>query len=158
MTNNSIYNLIEIFRKEKEIVNGLTFPFIIGAYLYLNNKKYNSKIIIECLNTFFDSDKKFNIHFCNDIKELVISNLLPEDNIYCSNQNIVLINNNIISTDNSLAEIKDVYELEIKLSNLYNDILTENLFSKMNGKWLKLNKREIELINKITTANNGLAQ
>lgn len=148
MTNNSVYNLIEIFRKEKEIVNGLTFPFIIGAYLYLNNKKYNSKIIIECLNAFFDTDKKFNIHFCNNINELVVSNLLLEDNIYYSNQNIVLINN-IISTDNSLAEIKDVYELNIKLSNLYNNILTENLFSKTNDKWLKLNKREIELINQM---------
>lgn len=148
MKNNSIYELIEIFIKEKEIVNGLTFPFIIGAYLHLYNKKYNSKIIIECLSTFFDSDKKFNIHFCDNIKELVVSNLLPEDYVYYSNQKIVVINN-IISTDNSLAEINDLNELGIKLSNLYNDKLTENLFSKVNGKWSKLNKREIELINKM---------
>ena len=148
MKNNSIYYLIEIFRKEKEIDNGLTFPFIIGAYLHLNNKKYTSKMTIECLNTFFDSDKKFNIHFCDKIKELVVSNLLPEDEIYYSNQKIVLINN-IISTDNSLEGINDLNELGIKLSKLYDDKLTQSHFSKVNGKWSKLNNREIELIDKM---------
>lgn len=156
MENNSLYYLIEIFIKEKKISSGLTFPFIIGSYLHLNNKKYNSKTISECLNTFFNLDRKFNIHFCDNINELVISNLLPEDNIYFLNKEVASINN-IISTDNSLAGINDLYKLEMKFYSMYNEILNEKLFSKKNGKWHPLNEKEIQLIDylKITTANSG---
>ena len=151
-----LHNLINEFLSEKEIENGLTIPFIVGSFLLIENKKYNSNTIYECINNFFDEDKYFNLQYCPKIKELVISNLNNEDEkIYLNNNKINKIKN-ILSTDNSLESIKNVEDFCIYISDIYNIQLKNSFFSKTKNNWYVFNSNEKRIINKITTANSGL--
>lgn len=151
-----LHNLIIEFLNEKEIENGLTIPFIIGSFLIIENKKYNSNIIYDCINNFFDEDKHFNIQYCPKIKELVISNLNNEDEGFYLNNNKINKIKNILSTDCSLESIKSVEDFCIYISNLYDIQLKNSFFSKTNNKWYVFNSNEKRIINKITTANSSL--
>ena len=144
-----LHFLIKQFLNAKKIQNGLTIPFIIGSFLFLEKREYNSHSINECFDKFIDKDKYFNLHYCEKIKELVISNIYFDDvNIYLSNKKVKRIEN-IISTDNSL----DLYETKQDLLDSINKIYSENLklngFSKEKGKWRNLESTETEIIEKL---------
>ncbi len=143
-----LHTLINEFLEEKKIENGLTIPFIIGSFLFLENKQYNQQSIIECFERFFDKDRYFNLHFCDKIKELVISNIyLDDEDIYLTNKQIKKIEN-IISTDCSLDSYVTKQDLLENIERMYFENLKENCFSKEKGKWRNFEPTEIRIIKK----------
>lgn len=154
----TLFNLIDIFLKEKKISNGLTIPFVIGAYTYLEGKVYSQNIIKECFENFINKDKYFNLSLCDTINEIVLSNINSEDEkIYLKNKHIKRIGN-IISTDNSLNELNSNEELFEKIYNNYNSKMSKNKFSKEKNNWTCISESEYKTINKITTANSSFDQ
>lgn len=148
MQNKKLSTLINKFIAEEKIENGLTLPFIVGSFLLIENREYNSNTINECIDFFFDNDKYFNLQFCEKIKELIVSNLYFDDEkVYLSNLKIKKIKN-IISTDNSLELFNTEQDLCNEIFRLYNDDLKKGHFSKLDGKWRSFKKSEIKLIEK----------
>ena len=145
--------LINKFIQENIIKNGLTIPYIIGAYLYLEKKEYDENTIKECFEYFIGTEKYYNLSLCDEIDELVLSNINNEDKkIYLSNISIKRIGN-IISTDNSLDELDSKKSLLNKIYNTYNNKLKISEFSKKKNEWSKISKKDLIIIDKITTAN-----
>ena len=148
MSTKKLDSLINKFIEEKRIENGLTIPFIIGSYLLIEKKEYNASSINDCFESFFNNDKYFNLHFCDKIKELVISNIYFEDEkIYLNNHQIKRIGN-IISTDNSLDLLDSKQDLYKKINKMYDEDLKKGWFSKVNGKWGGFETTEITIIEK----------
>ena len=146
MSTKKLDSLINKFIEEKRIENGLTIPFIIGSYLLIEKKQYNASSINDCFESFFNKDKYFNLHFCDKIKELVVSNIYFEDEkIYLTNSQIKRIGN-IISTDNSLDLLNSKEDLYKHMYKIYNDDLIKSWFSKVNGKWGNFETTEIRII------------
>lgn len=152
----SLFNLIDIFLNEKKIKNGLTIPFVIGAYIYLEGKVYSKNIIKEYFEKFIDINKYFNLSLCDNINEIVLSNInLEDEKIYLENKHIKRIGN-IISTDNSLNGLNSNEELFEKIYDNYNCKMSKNKFSKENNDWTYISESECKTIDKITTANKIL--
>lgn len=145
--------LINKFIQENIIKNGLTIPYIIGAYLYLEKKEYEENTIKDCFEYFIGTEKYYNLSLCDEIDELVLSNINNEDEkFYLSNISIKRIEN-IISTDNSLDELVSKEKLLDRIYNTYNNKLKNNEFSKNKLEWTEIPKNELIIIDKITTAD-----
>jgi hypothetical protein len=147
------YKLLKLMKKEGIIENGLTIPFIFGAYKIINRPFHNiQELLDEIHNTPIDKypvlQKCFEIHQdvvvveekwqynAKNIKEIKIKSL---------NSNNYLV----ISTNTNIGNT--VEKISSSLTSLYGKAIENETFSWSNNKkeWIAFNDKEIELIKSI---------
>ena len=125
---------------------GLTIPFIIGAYnIFLSKGNEDQENIKRLLYSIINSniDNSISIFYCDTIGDYVLStNKVPGIEIKNDSNN----RTNFTISFSAQAIGKNIEELVVNFEKMYNKILIENKYSKINLKWDYFNEDDLTLI------------
>ena len=143
------------FGEKRYYKNGLTVPFLCGANTILCEDKTPLSIedlILEICDISFSYD--ISILKCGGLGEFVFGTLdsyskkLYQDNL-SKGREIYLKIDNIYVTDGSINNISNKSELSGFLEEKYNEKISNNLFSKNEGKWSDYVPKDLNRLNEI---------
>lgn len=149
------YSLIQLLKTKGEIKNGVTIPFLIGAYRLVNIGFENNKSCIhELLSEIYNSTTELKpvLQNCDDIRQYVIG-LKTKDFCDKNFKNEFTFKNKagektLIVTQNANSLGNDIESISNSLYQKYHERLQNETYSWRPYKenWEEFNDKEINLI------------
>ena len=149
--NISPLTILNFFLKKGYRNNGLTLPYLFGAYIYLNpNCKLKSfKEFLKIID-----NEGVTLMKCEMVDEFILGPLDIESKKYIEIGYYREISNFII-TDNSLEEINSYFDLENYLDDLYKSEIANKTYSKEKNEWIKFSKDDFTKLDELKFGFNN---